>query len=884
LPDIFISYSSQHRDLTRTLAGHIEARFGAGSVWWDQAGLRSGDRFSPEITRALDEAKAVVVVWTQGAVTSDWVYAEAVRAANQRKVVTVRDADLDPGLIPLPFNVFHTCFAHDIPAVLEGIAKRLAGEASLPPSALPGQGFRSFLLDPKQEALPAWAASKGPACLLLAKHRLVPFDDIHGLRDEFVRWAIGAPAHAQGAPVLGRLVHGPAGLGKTRALIEIADALTRTHGWLAGFVPRDVRARELSEGALERLILGGCDAAGLMLIVDYAESRQEDVVWLADHLVRRAESIAKPARLVLLSRGSGVWWRELLHKTQSLQYLCGLGGEAYDEIEIPEEIAVQDRRSLFEASVTAFLPYRSGLAPNASEPRPPPDHLRHVLATEADYDRPLAVQIAALLHVAGVDVAEDRRGMASLLDKILGLEYQHWDKTLKILERPNWQTAIKNGVAQVTLVGHTGSAPAAEALIERDPLFRNARDIDVPRVRHALSLIFPGDNDGLVGLEPDLIGEHHVAEVATDALVDACLDWAGDDREQRRHILTVLNRATRAEHGAKASRAAARLDRLVRMQAAKLGGDLVKVALETPGRLLDLCPALEAQLNSLDETALAAIDAELPLQSLTLMELSLSVAVLRADLARKLGAAADAAADVPADVRENVLNHLASRVGTLGIRLSNLGRREEALAASQEAVAIYRRLAERSPDAFLPDLASSLNNISVYLSNLGRREEALAASQEAVAIYRRLAERSPDAFLPDLARSLNNLGKDLSNLGRREEALAASQEAVAIYRRLAERSPDAFLPDLASSLGVLAHTLAQAERHTDAVAACQEGLAIIAPFVDRHAQAFDGLAGALSQIYIAACEKAGTVPNTALLVRVGRALGSGPDINEAAGR
>jgi adenylate cyclase len=109
LHQIFISYSSQHRDLTLALADGIEAHFGLGSVWWDQARLRSGDRFSPEITRALDDAKAVVVVWTKGAVASDWVYAEAVRAANQRKIVTVCAADLDTSLIPLPFNVFHTC-------------------------------------------------------------------------------------------------------------------------------------------------------------------------------------------------------------------------------------------------------------------------------------------------------------------------------------------------------------------------------------------------------------------------------------------------------------------------------------------------------------------------------------------------------------------------------------------------------------------------------------------------------------------------------------------------------------------------------------------------------------------------------------------------------
>ena len=61
------------------------------------------------------------------------------------------------------------------------------------------------------------------------------------------------------------------------------------------------------------------------------------------------------------------------------------------------------------------------------------------------------------------------------------------------------------------------------------------------------------------------------------------------------------------------------------------------------------------------------------------------------------------------------------------MRLSDLGRREEALAATQEAVDIYRRLAQTRPDAFLPDLAASLNNLGGHLSKLGRREEALAA-------------------------------------------------------------------------------------------------------------------------------------------------------------
>ena len=85
---------------------------------------------------------------------------------------------------------------------------------------------------------------------------------------------------------------------------------------------------------------------------------------------------------------------------------------------------------------------------------------------------------------------------------------------------------------------------------------------------------------------------------------------------------------------------------------------------------------------------------------------------------------------------------------------------------AEEAVTIRRALAQARPDAFLPDLATSLNNQSSRLSNLGRREEALPAAEEAVTIRRALAQARPDAFLPDLAASLNNLADCLSALAR----------------------------------------------------------------------------------------------------------------------
>ena len=56
---------------------------------------------------------------------------------------------------------------------------------------------------------------------------------------------------------------------------------------------------------------------------------------------------------------------------------------------------------------------------------------------------------------------------------------------------------------------------------------------------------------------------------------------------------------------------------------------------------------------------------------------------------------------------------------------------------------LSKALAKDRPDAFLPDLAMSLNNLGIRLSNLGRREDALKASQEAVDIYRALAKDRP---------------------------------------------------------------------------------------------------------------------------------------------
>jgi hypothetical protein len=67
----------------------------------------------------------------------------------------------------------------------------------------------------------------------------------------------------------------------------------------------------------------------------------------------------------------------------------------------------------------------------------------------------------------------------------------------------------------------------------------------------------------------------------------------------------------------------------------------------------------------------------------------------------------------------------------------------------------------------------ALNNPSSRLGELGRREEALAAIQEAVTIRRELAARWPDAYQHKLEQSLQvsawlDHGEDLSEHPREE--------------------------------------------------------------------------------------------------------------------
>jgi phosphoribosyl-ATP pyrophosphohydrolase len=184
------------------------------------------------------------------------------------------------------------------------------------------------------------------------------------------------------------------------------------------------------------------------------------------------------------------------------------------------------------------------------------------------------------------------------------------------------------------------------------------------------------------------------------------------------------------------------------------------------------------------------------------------------------------------DARALVLNNLSNH-------LSNEGDQAGALKVIQEAVEIYRRLAEANAARFEQELAGSLNNLSVQLRNAGDRKAGLEAIQEAVEIDRRLAQTNAAQFEPDLARSLNNLSIWLAADGDTEAALAAVQEAVEIRRRLTQANAARFGRDLAGNLNNLSNRLAETGDKTAALVAIQEAVEIRRRLAQANAAQFE---------------------------------------------
>lgn len=119
---------------------------------------------------------------------------------------------------------------------------------------------------------------------------------------------------------------------------------------------------------------------------------------------------------------------------------------------------------------------------------------------------------------------------------------------------------------------------------------------------------------------------------------------------------------------------------------------------------------------------------------------------------------------------------------------NDAGRTVEAVAATEQAVAIYRRLVEQDPAQYAFHLADALTDLPFDLRSLGRVADALAVHEEIIARFRALGEIDPYHF-GRLAAELEAYAQTLGP-NRKAEAAAARAEAVGHLRALTAHDPD----------------------------------------------------------------------------------------------
>lgn len=102
MSDVFISYASEDHPQAELLAKALAAC--GWEIWWDRT-IEFGEDYRAVITRELNRAKCVVVMWSQHAVESKWVCGEAEDAAVRNVLIPVR---IDDVRLPPDFRQLQT--------------------------------------------------------------------------------------------------------------------------------------------------------------------------------------------------------------------------------------------------------------------------------------------------------------------------------------------------------------------------------------------------------------------------------------------------------------------------------------------------------------------------------------------------------------------------------------------------------------------------------------------------------------------------------------------------------------------------------------------------------------------------------------------------------
>ncbi|MFD9895910.1 tetratricopeptide repeat protein [Amycolatopsis sp. NPDC059027] len=657
----------------------------------------------------------------------------------------------------------------------------LVGDATLDPVEL------RDLTDP-QARVQVGGTVTSPAGLLPARRAMVPFRGREDLLGELRAWA-----ESPGSSLW--LLHGQGGQGKTRLVHEFAARLGWTALWL------DAAAADL--GVLSDTVVP------LLVVVDYAETRIDQLATLLDIVARRRSNT--PVKIVALARTAGSWWQQLASEND-------VAGDMVDVATVRElpilDATASGQDDMYRAAVDAFAAALTS-APNfggvdwasAAAGCSPP--------TTSGDETVLSVQMTALSDLLDAARPGQGTGTRGPEDRLLDHERRYWESTARahgLLPALSMAT-LTDAITAAALIGPPRHEDADKFLtlipgLADQPLDR--RDT----VRAWLTDLYPSDGQtAFAYLQPDRLAERLIGRFVLDrtrnglidALIPALVKGAAED------LLTFCTRA--AAHRVFGDAVREYVTSLCLRYADVLAVPAIDVAtqVEDPRPLVAALDRIATD-PATETERLVAWSKALPEHSTALAETTIHI---RRSLVARFRASAG----------RNGMGgraRLASGLHNLAISLDTPERWPEALALLTEAIAAYRDLAAAYPAKVLPELANGLNSLSNLQAHLGQRANALDTCTEAVEIYRRLADSEPETFMPLFARTLSNLASCQAALGRRTEALESITESVKIERRLAEEEPDVVNAHLANALHNLALRQAAVGRLAAALATTTE--------------------------------------------------------------
>ena len=376
----------------------------------------------------------------------------------------------------------------------------------------------------------------------------------------------------------------------------------------------------------------------MLIIVDYAETRTE-----LRALLQEVAADERRVRVLLLARSAGKWWRRLEAGSPRVRQMVAQAGA--EGISLTEQVATdKSDRKLVEEAVPHFAK-----ALNVSPPQ------RFDVALGEGPHRILDLHAAALVVVLRSlkpDAGQITVKLDDVLQELLGHEQRYWV-----------QSAEARGFFSETLDAHmVEQIVAAGTLLGAKDRDQAAQVVGrVPGVKASVVVadwlreLYPPDDDRewLGRLRPDRLAELHITRKLDESpqLLTACLNDL-DDRQIRRALVTL----GRAAHELEAAR---------------------KIIHQ---RILPVISG-ETEVISVPRDALVALYEALPHPSVVLSE-------TRALLARRILETTPANAE-PQERARWLTN--------LGVHFSDLGRHDEALTVEQEAVSVYRELAQAYP-------------------------------------------------------------------------------------------------------------------------------------------------------------------------------------------